>query len=209
MRPFLGEHYSPRIAEHLRAQGHDVIAVAGQLALAGFAGWRLIAAARDEGRGPGKPQCKVEIDIRTLALFDRGIAPRALGLAMERATAHQPELAEEWRLAAYGLTHIPFSVPDRAGTGRPPVPRPPPTARSPSTADRPFPVHRRPPVPPRNGFSTDERGREPRLQFRASWLSVHEAFIAKPFPTGTYPVSRRADRGSRCEPKVHARAAGP
>jgi hypothetical protein len=45
---------------------------------------------------------KVEIDIRSLAVLDGGIAPRALGLVMEWATAHQPELAEDWRLAADG-----------------------------------------------------------------------------------------------------------
>ena len=45
---------------------------------------------------------KVEIDIRTLAVLDGGIAARALGLVMEWATEHQPELAEDWRLAADG-----------------------------------------------------------------------------------------------------------
>ena len=50
MRLLLDAHYSPRIAERLRAQGHDVTAVAGQLALAGLADWRMIAAAREEGR---------------------------------------------------------------------------------------------------------------------------------------------------------------
>lgn len=45
---------------------------------------------------------KVEIDIRTLAVLDGGIPPRALGLVMEWAAAHQPELAADWRLAADG-----------------------------------------------------------------------------------------------------------
>lgn len=50
MRLLLDEHYSPRIAEQLRARGHDVTAVAGHAALAGLADWRLIAAAHQEGR---------------------------------------------------------------------------------------------------------------------------------------------------------------
>lgn len=50
MKLLLDEHYRPLIAERLRARGHDATAVAGQLALAGLADWRLIAAAREEGR---------------------------------------------------------------------------------------------------------------------------------------------------------------
>jgi len=46
----LDEHYSPRIAEHLRAQGHDVTAVVAQPALAGLADRNLIKAARRDGR---------------------------------------------------------------------------------------------------------------------------------------------------------------
>jgi Protein of unknown function DUF82. len=46
----LDEQYSPRIAEHLRARGYDATAVVAQPALAGLADWRLIAAAREEGR---------------------------------------------------------------------------------------------------------------------------------------------------------------
>ena len=49
-----------------------------------------------------------EIDIRTLAVLDGSIAPRALGLVMEWAAAHQPELAEDWRLAADG--HEPLKI---------------------------------------------------------------------------------------------------
>ena len=51
---------------------------------------------------------KVEIDIRTLAVLDGGIAPRALGLVMEWAAHHQPELAADWRLAADG--HEPLKI---------------------------------------------------------------------------------------------------
>lgn len=50
MKLLLDEQYSPRIAEHLRARGHDVTAVAGKPGLAGLADRRLIAAARQEGR---------------------------------------------------------------------------------------------------------------------------------------------------------------
>ena len=50
MRLLVDEHYSPSIAQRLRARGHDAKAVAGQLALAGLSDWRLIAAAREESR---------------------------------------------------------------------------------------------------------------------------------------------------------------
>lgn len=50
MRLLLDEHYSPLIAEQLRARGHDATAVAGQPALAGLADWTLITAARRDGR---------------------------------------------------------------------------------------------------------------------------------------------------------------
>jgi hypothetical protein len=46
----LDEHYSPQIAERLRAQGHDVTAVAAQPALAGLADRALITAAHRDGR---------------------------------------------------------------------------------------------------------------------------------------------------------------
>ena len=49
MKLLLDEHFSPRIAEVLRARGHDVTAVAGS-ELAGLADRRLTAAARDDGR---------------------------------------------------------------------------------------------------------------------------------------------------------------
>ena len=42
-------------------------------------------------------------------------------------------------------------------------------------------------VPLGNGISTGQPGREPRLQFCASWQPVHEAFIAKPCLIGTAP----------------------
>jgi len=45
---------------------------------------------------------KVEVDIRTLAVIQGGVAARALGLVMEWAAQHQAELAEDWRLAASG-----------------------------------------------------------------------------------------------------------
>jgi hypothetical protein len=44
----------------------------------------------------------VEIEIRTLAVLDGGIATRALGLVMEWAVQHQGELAEDWRRASSG-----------------------------------------------------------------------------------------------------------
>ncbi len=50
MKVLLDEHYSPRIAEHLRAQGHDVTAVVAQPTLAGLADRTLIMAARRVGR---------------------------------------------------------------------------------------------------------------------------------------------------------------
>ena len=50
MRLLLDEHYSPRIAEHLHAQGHDVTAVVARPDLAGLADRTLITAARNDGR---------------------------------------------------------------------------------------------------------------------------------------------------------------
>ena len=50
MKLLLDEHYSPRIAEHLRAQGHDVTSVVEQSALAGLADRTLITVARRDGR---------------------------------------------------------------------------------------------------------------------------------------------------------------
>ena len=44
----------------------------------------------------------VEIDIRTLAIIEGRIAPRALGLTLEWAALHQEELATSWQLAAAG-----------------------------------------------------------------------------------------------------------
>lgn len=50
MKVLLDEHYSPRIAEHLRAQGHDVTAVVAQPTPAGLTDRTLIMAARRDGR---------------------------------------------------------------------------------------------------------------------------------------------------------------
>lgn len=50
MKLLLDEHYSPRIAEQLRARGHNVTAVVAQPALAGLADRALITAARRDGR---------------------------------------------------------------------------------------------------------------------------------------------------------------
>lgn len=50
MKLLLDEQYSPLIAEHLRARGYDATAVVAQPGLSGLTDWRLIAAARDEGR---------------------------------------------------------------------------------------------------------------------------------------------------------------
>lgn len=50
MKLLLDEHYSPRIAEDLRAQGHDVIAVVELSALTGLPDRTLITVARDGGR---------------------------------------------------------------------------------------------------------------------------------------------------------------
>ena len=50
MKLLLDEHYSPRVAENLRAQGHDVTAVAELSALTGLADRTLITVARDSGR---------------------------------------------------------------------------------------------------------------------------------------------------------------
>ena len=44
----------------------------------------------------------VEVDIRSLAIIEGGIATRALGLVMEWAAEHQAELAEDWRRASTG-----------------------------------------------------------------------------------------------------------
>jgi hypothetical protein len=49
VRLFLDEHFSPRIAELLRAGGHDVGSIL-ERGLAGMADRLLIAAAHDEGR---------------------------------------------------------------------------------------------------------------------------------------------------------------
>jgi hypothetical protein len=49
VRLLLDEHYSPRIAERLREQGHDVTAVAAS-DKAGLADRPLLNAAREEGR---------------------------------------------------------------------------------------------------------------------------------------------------------------
>ena len=50
MKLRLDEHYSPRIAELLRAGGHDVVAVVARPDLAGLTDRSLIAMAHDEGR---------------------------------------------------------------------------------------------------------------------------------------------------------------
>jgi hypothetical protein len=39
------------------------------------------------------------IEIRTLSVFSGHLPPRALGLAIERATLHQDELLENWNRA--------------------------------------------------------------------------------------------------------------
>ncbi len=49
MKLLLDEHFSPRVAEALRARGHDVVAVA-RSDLAGLADRQLLSAARDAGR---------------------------------------------------------------------------------------------------------------------------------------------------------------
>ncbi len=49
MRLLLDEHYSPKIAEQLRADGHDVLSVV-ERGLAGTADRLLVAAARDDRR---------------------------------------------------------------------------------------------------------------------------------------------------------------
>ena len=46
----------------------------------------------------------VEVDITTLAVIEGAIPPRALGLVMEWAAEHRPELAENWRKASSGQT---------------------------------------------------------------------------------------------------------
>lgn len=50
MNLLLDEHYSPRIAERLRARGHDVTAVVARPDLAGLTDQTLITVARDDGR---------------------------------------------------------------------------------------------------------------------------------------------------------------
>ena len=42
---------------------------------------------------------KAEIDIRTLAVLAGKLPPRALGLVMEWASAHQDDLMDDWELA--------------------------------------------------------------------------------------------------------------
>jgi hypothetical protein len=44
----------------------------------------------------------VEVDIGTLAVLDGAIAARALGLVMEWAAVHRPELEANWRRASAG-----------------------------------------------------------------------------------------------------------
>lgn len=51
----------------------------------------------------------VEIDIESLAILAGGLTPRALGMVMEWAAAHQAELMADWQLARQSaqLKHIP------------------------------------------------------------------------------------------------------
>ena len=50
MRLLLDEMYSPRLAEHLRARGHDVLAVADLTELIGRSGIEVAQFARERGR---------------------------------------------------------------------------------------------------------------------------------------------------------------
>lgn len=45
---------------------------------------------------------RVAIDIRSLAIVRGAISARGLGLAMEWASLHQPELLADWELASSG-----------------------------------------------------------------------------------------------------------